>query len=357
MTVFERFWSTCGGKAKALWCGVVLLAGAAPLLCADQGDVIATIGEQEVMRAELLATATQALEENEMARLRCQAEADRGRQEVLEASLQELVRRRLLEREAERTGTTVAAVQARIQDAAQPISDEDVEQFYERNKARIRDPFANVGGQIRAYLERQALRLARNDFFTLLEDRFAVEYLLQPLRFAVATDGFAATGPADAPVTLVEFSDFECPFCARFLPTLKRAQEEYAGRLRVVYRHYPLTGIHPHAQKAAEASLCAGDQGKFWEMHDLMFAEQGALSVPALQEKAGRLGLDQDAFDRCLDSDRHYETVRNDLRAGTAVGVSGTPALFVNGRFLSGAVPFESLAAIIDDELARLEDS
>jgi protein-disulfide isomerase len=328
----------------------------APWLWADD-HLVATIGEQEVTRGALLATAAQALDENEMARLRCQVEADRGHHEVLEASLRELVRRRLLEREAERTGTTVAAVQARIQDTAQPISDEDVEQFYERNKARIRDPFANVAGQIRTYLERQALRFAQNDFFALLEDRFAVEYLLQPLRFAVATDGFAATGPADAPVTLVEFSDFECPFCARFLPTLTRAKEEYAGRLRVVFRHYPLTGIHPHAQKAAEASLCAGDQGKFWEMHDLMFAEQGALSVPALKEKAGRLGLDQDTFDRCLDSNRHYETVRNDLRAGTAVGVSGTPALFVNGRFLSGAVPFESLAAIIDDELARQENS
>ena len=165
--------------------------------------------------------------------------------------------------------------------------------------------------------------------------------------------GFPATGPPDATVIIVEFSDFQCPFCARFLPTLERAKTEYAGKLRVVYRHLPPSSIHPYAQKAAEASLCAADQGKFRALHDLMFAEQQALEVPDLKEKARRLGLDAAEFDRCPDQGRHEGAVRRDFLAGEALGITGTPALFINGRSLPGAVPFEHLAKLIDDELAH----
>ena len=189
-----------------------------------------------------------------------------------------------------------------------------------------------MAGQIREFLRQQAEQRAESEFLAVLEQRFAVDYRLEPFRVDIAADGFATLGPQDAPVTIVEFSDFECPFCARVQPALQRAKREYGDRLRIVYRHYPLANIHANAQKAAEASLCAGEQGMFWEMHDLMFAEQATLSVPDLKDKAGRIGLDRPAFDACLDSGRHHETVRNDIRAGAVAGVSGTPALFVNGR-------------------------
>ena len=251
--------------------------------------------------------------------------------------------------------TTAAALEADIAAAAEPVRDTDIETFYQRNQARIDRPLAEIAGQIRAFLERQELARVRDEFFAALEVRFAVEYHLDPLRFDVAADGFAARGAPDAAVTIVEFSDFECPFCVRVQPTLERVLQEYAGRLRLVYRHFPLTSIHPRAWKAAEASLCAGEQDRFWEMHDLMFAEQHAVSVPDLKDKARRLGLSGAEFDGCLDSGRHYEAVRSDILAGTAAGVSGTPAFLVNGRFLSGAVPFEHFAALIDDELARVD--
>ena len=333
----------------------LLLAWSVPSLWADEA-VVAVVGERMVTQAELEVAAAFALEQNEAALRRCRIEAERGRHEALETALQELVREQLLELEAARTGTGAQALLAGVDETAAPVGEREIAAFYERNKARIRGTLAQVADQIRAYLEQQEIQRARLGFFAALERRFAVEYRLAPLRYEVAADGFAALGPADAAVTIVEFSDFECPFCARFLPTLERAREEYPGKLRLVYRHFPLSGIHPNAQKAAEASLCAGEQGRFWELHDLMFAEQQTLTVPDLKEKARRLGLDGAQFDRCLDEDRHRAAVLADYREGEALGITGTPALFVNGRFLSGAVPFEHLAEIIDDELARLED-
>ena len=334
-------------------CAVLLLLAAAPVLWGND-DVVAVIGGESVLHDELLVAAALSLEQSENTLRRCQIEAERSRHEALQGALQELVWQRLLDREAERTGAATAAVLARVDETAQPVREQDVNTFYERNKARIRSSLEQASAQIRAYLERQGRQRVRDAFFAALEQRFAVEYRLAPLRYDVAADGFAAIGPPDAAVTIVEFSDFECPFCARFLPTLERAKQEYAGKLRLVYRHFPLYSIHPRAQKAAEASLCAGEQGKFWELHDLMFAEQRALEVADLKEKARRLGLAGPEFDQCLDSGRYAEAVGDDYRDGEALGVSGTPAVFVNGRFLSGAVPFEQLAELIDDELARL---
>ena len=342
-------------RTAAWWAAVAWLVLAAPLSWADDDGVVAVFGDREVSRAELLAAADAALEEHEMELLRCQAQSTRDRHGALETSLRQLVFHRLLALEAERTDTTVAALEADIAASAEPVTDVDIEAFYERNKARIGRPLAEIGGQIRDFLERQALAGAREEFFAALEVRFAVEYRLDPLRFEVAAEGFAARGGPDAAVTIVEFSDFECPFCVRVQPTLDRVLEAYAGRVRVVYRHFPLVSIHPRAWKAAEASLCAGEQDRFWEYHDLLFAEQRTMSVADLKEKARRLGLAGAEFDACLDSGRHHEAVRIDLRAGTAAGVSGTPAFFVNGRFLSGAVPFEHFTELIEDELARID--
>lgn len=176
---------------------------------------------------------------------------------------------------------------------------------------------------------------------------------LEPIRMAVEAEGFPARGPADAPVTIVEFADFQCPFCLRILPALEKVTETYGDQVRFVYRQYPIAQLHPEAQKAAEASLCADEQGKFWEMHDAMFANQDALQVPALKKTARSLGLDGASFDVCLDSDRFAEAALEDLDAGRRAGVTGTPTLFINGRMLDGLQSFEAVAAVIDDELSR----
>lgn len=156
-------------------------------------------------------------------------------------------------------------------------------------------------------------------------------------------------GDKNAPITLVEYSDFECPFCTRHQPTLDQILEEYDGQVKLVYRHYPLS-FHPEAQKAAEASECAGDQGQFWEMHDKLFAlnADSNLSVANYKLAAGELGLKQSTFDSCLDGGDHAQTVTDELAEGTTYGVNGTPATFVNGQLVSGAVPFSSFKTIID---------
>jgi len=174
----------------------------------------------------------------------------------------------------------------------------------------------------------------------------------EPYRLRFDLDNAPSLGKSGAPVTLVEFSDFQCPFCSRVVPTMEQVRAKYGDKVRIVFRQYPLP-FHQKAQKAAEASLCASDQGKFWEMHDAMFANQQALAVEQLKAKAAELGLKAEEFNSCIDSGKHAAAIQADMKEGSAAGVSGTPALFVNGRFINGAVPFDQIATVIDDELRR----
>ncbi|MEB2346487.1 MAG: DsbA family protein [Deltaproteobacteria bacterium] len=166
----------------------------------------------------------------------------------------------------------------------------------------------------------------------------------------IAIDGAPVRGPAEAEVTIVEYSDFQCPFCARVVPTLDQLRETYGDRVKLVYKHLPLR-IHPEAPGAAAAAEAAGLQGKFWEMHDKIFANQRELSDAKYVEWARALGLDLARFEK----DRRSEAVRariaKDEAEANRLGVSGTPAFFINGRFLSGAQPIDAFQRVIDDEL------
>lgn len=165
-------------------------------------------------------------------------------------------------------------------------------------------------------------------------------------------------GDANAPITIIEFSDFECPFCGKFFrETLPLIQKEYidTGIAKLVYRDFPLS-MHENAQKAAEAAECADDQDKFWEYHDKLFENQGTLDVPSLKQYAIDLGLDGSTFDDCLDSDKYADEVKADMDDGTNKGdVGGTPAFFINGIVLVGAQPFAVFKNVIDSELDKGE--
>jgi protein-disulfide isomerase len=183
-----------------------------------------------------------------------------------------------------------------------------------------------------------------------------------PVRARIA--GAPALGRADAPVTIVEFSDYQCPFCQRFYATtLPILKEDYiaAGKVRYVFRDYPLANLHPNAHKAAEAAYCAGEQGRFWEMHDVLFQNQHALEPPQLTEHARTIGLDAATFRRCLTSGRHASQVDRGIADGAAAGVQGTPGFIigrtregdiVEGTALRGALPLETFRQIIDQLLA-----
>lgn len=158
-------------------------------------------------------------------------------------------------------------------------------------------------------------------------------------------------GPADAKVTIIEWSDFECPYCAQFNQTMEALLKKYPDDVRWVYKHFPLTSIHPDAQLAAEAAECADEQDKFWEYEAELFADQSSLDEIGLVNKADKIGLDSDRFGQCLDSGKYQDKVNSDYTEGLQYGIKGTPANFINGKFYSGALPFTQLEQIVKSYL------
>ncbi|MCP4660479.1 MAG: DsbA family protein [bacterium] len=276
------------------------------------------------------------------------AKLERQRHELLVATINTEVIDHLLLLEAEKRGITrEELMKIEVEDKVSEVAAADVDAFYAARQARIRQPKQRVEGQIRKLLGYEA-------FVGRLKAVYEIEYLLEPFRVEVAATG-PAKGPKEAPVTIVEFSDFECPFCGRIAPTMSELLENYGDKVRVVFRQFPLPA-HSKARKAGEASLCADEQGKFWEMHDLMFGDQQNLDGEVLKQKAATIAdLDGEAFNECLDSEKHAQTVADDVTAATRLGLSGTPAFFINGRFVSGAVGIETFTEVIDEELAQLK--
>jgi protein-disulfide isomerase len=174
----------------------------------------------------------------------------------------------------------------------------------------------------------------------------------EPVDVTVAKDDWIR-GNKNAKVTLVEFSDFQCPYCSQFNPTVEQVRKDYPDTVRIVFKHYPLTSIHPMAQKAAEAAECAGAQNKFWEMHDKLFTNQTSLSLENYKTWAKDLGLNQSKFNTCLDESTTAAKVAADQKYGDSVGVSGTPTSFVNGYAVQGAQGYDVVKAKIDAELAK----
>ena len=178
---------------------------------------------------------------------------------------------------------------------------------------------------------------------------------IEPTRKTISMDDDPVKGDLNAPVTIIEFSDFECPFCEKFYSeTLGKLESEYieTGKVKLVFRDFPLN-FHQNAQKASEAAECADDQEKFWEMHDIIFENQRSLSISSLKQWAGQIGLDTAQFNNCLDSGKYSGEVQKDFQDGANYGVSGTPNFFINGVPLVGAHPFETFKEIIDSELSK----
>jgi protein-disulfide isomerase len=318
----------------------------------DDSEVIADIRGMTISRGELEGVVEQELGELEKESLLFAANQERRKYDLLEKQLNTMMSEELFRLEAADRGIPQdELLEQEVYSKTEPPTEQDVETYYEANRSRIREPKAQVLSRIRRFLAETKMDEAQESFLDQMKKKYQAEVAFGPYRLEIATAGHPFLGTADAPVTLVEFSDFECPYCLAMYSTLKILQRDYGEKVRVVFRQFPLNGIHPHAQKAAEASLCANDQGKFWELHDLMFEGQDKLEVSGLESKVESLGLDLARFQNCLSDERYAAQVKEDVIAGTAVGVTGTPAIFVNGRPLLGNVPYEEIAEIVDEEL------
>jgi protein-disulfide isomerase len=243
-------------------------------------------------------------------------------------------------------------LQAKAAELVQAPTDEEIKQVYEANKEAFGErSFDDVKPMIVSRMRQEKEKESLIAYFDSLKKGAGVKITLPEPRVAVAATG-PSKGPDGAPITIVEFSDFQCPYCAQARKTADQAVTAFAGKVRLVFRPFPLS-FHDKAQKAAEAGLCAHEQGKFWELHDWMFEHQDKLEPASLKESAKTLGLDAARFDGCLDSGKMADKVKDDMKAGQEAGVTGTPAFFINGRMIGGNQPFEKFKELIEEDLAR----
>ena len=325
-----------------------------PVFAQTNPKGVAEINGQPITQDELDKAAADELKGLETKRLQNAATLAQDRQEIMNKALEELAANKLIEAEAKKQNITPEKLlENEVDGKVKPPTPADADAFYETNKARIPIPKEAAIPQIMDYLVERNRDVAHAALIKRLKKEHAYKSYLEPLRLPLETAGYPTLGPANAPITIVEFSDFECPFCGGLFPTLKQIEKEYEGKLRVVYREFPLTSIHPHAEKAAEAALCAFEQQKFWEFHDSMFGNQKELTVDDLKKRAVDLKLDAAKFNECLDSGRTVDAIQKDIQEGSRSGVNGTPAMFINGRFLNGNQPYQVIKDLIDDELDR----
>jgi protein-disulfide isomerase len=265
---------------------------------------------------------------------------------------------RLLERAARERGLSVTALlDAEVTPKVGLVTEQEIEQFYQANKARIRVPNdAALRDRIRTHLQAEKLAAQRSAFVQSLRAGSKVVVRLAPpavARVEVSTTGAPAKGQPTAPVTIVKFEDFHCPYCKTVQAQFAEIQARYGERVRLVHRDFPIDELHPAARGAHEAARCAGEQGKFWEYHALLYQNAPRAAPEDLKGFAREAGLEPAAFQACLDERRYRAAVQQDIEEGKRAGVTGTPTFFVNGRLLSGALPVSRFVEVIEDELAR----
>ncbi len=347
---------------------VLCLAGAALLLASCGGGkpaatkstgggafpveptaVVASVNGEKITGADLEKTVKGQLLELERQRLEQE-------HQILSQALDGMIAKKLVLAEAaKRSITEEELLRTEIAAKVTPPTDAEVKAFYDQHQREIQRPWDDqVKEALRTYALRDKQQKAVMAFITGLRSAAKVDVSLPPaeLPFVEVAAVGPARGPAQAPVTIVIFSDFQCPYCSRAVPVLEEIRKTYGDKVRLVFRDYPLP-IHPLAPKAAEAGHCADEQGKFWEMHDEMFKHQDKLGVDDLKADARKIGLDGKKFDECLDSGRMKAAVSENAAAAQAAGVDSTPAFFINGRLVSGAEPFDAFKQVIDRELKR----
>jgi protein-disulfide isomerase len=309
----------------------------------NSGDVMAMIGDQKITLAQVDAKAAKAL-----------SKVRQDEYEARRTALEQLLQEELYKKEAAAKSVPVEEyIRTEVDSKITQPTPEEISKFYEENKPRMGGrTLEQVSSDISNFLFSQKQQSRRREFFNEIMAKNNAVILLDPPRVNIPLrEDDRAKGPKNAPVTIVEFSDFQCPFCKRAQVMVDQLMTEYKDKIRLVYRDYPLP-FHPQAAPAAEAALCAGDQGKYWEYNNHLMTVEGTLQPDDLKKRATELGLDLAAFQTCVDGEKWDPVIKASSDEATSLGVTGTPTFFINGRMIVGGQA-EQFKAIIDEELAR----
>ncbi len=279
-----------------------------------------------------------------------QLEQAQERYNLLKEEADKLLDKRALELESKATARQVLDIVGDIKVPA--VTDQEVQQFYESHKNRTTQTLDQLKADITQYLANQHNTDAKRRFYDELRAKHHIESGLEPYRLTVDASG-PVRGKPDARVTIVEFADFQCPYCREAEDTLKIITGMHPNDVRVVFRQLPLASIHPNALIAARAGVCADQQHLFWPMHDAMYGNQEALGEAGLKETAKRLGLDNEAFASCLAAEDTAKSIFSDVKAADELNVISTPFFFINGRPVKGSVPVDQFETVVAEELQR----
>ncbi len=267
-------------------------------------------------------------------------------------ALDAVINREVLERAANAKGLTPERLlETEVDPKIPQPTDEAVHAYYLAQPNLQSRPFSQIKEQLRASLRQAEIRKARADYIAALRARANVQIFLEPPRIRVSYDPKRLLGSPHAPVMIIEFSDFQCPYCRGVEPTLRSVVKQFDGKVSLAYRDLPLSQIHPHAELAAEASRCAEEQGKFWPYHDLLMSDPPRLDRNSLLADARTLHLDEKRFDSCLSSGKYAQAVQQDAETAQGLGANGTPTFFINGQLLSGDQPASVFEKMIQQDL------
>jgi len=262
--------------------------------------------------------------------------------------LENLITEKLLEEESRKKGRSLDKVfQQEVDSKIPEPTDAEIQAYY--LGTRQIQPLNEIKDLMRQQLKQAEIQHAREEFIRRLRQQADVAILLQPPRINISVDPTRLRGDPKAAITIVEFADYQCPYCRSEESVLKELLAKHPGKIKLAYRDFPLAGLHPDAQSAAEASRCAQEQGKFWEYHDALFAAS-RLGRDSEIEIAHRLALDIKQFESCLSSGKYKAQVERDLQDGKMAGINGTPGFFVDGINLSGSQSLSDFEKVIDSE-------
>jgi len=325
---------------------LVCIALAAPRASADDSKtVVATVGDHKITEQDLDQKVKPQIDQMRAALAKRVDDLVRDKTfDLKRRTLESMADDYLISQAAQQKKLSVDDYVKKEYAGASGVTAAAAKKFYDQNKSPQAAPFDQVKPQLMEMMNRQALleRLRKTE---------PVKIMLEPKRVAVDSSGHPSLGKKDAPITIVEFTDFQCPFCRASEATVKQLRTKYGDKVRLVHMDFPLS-FHSHALDAAKAARCANDQDKFWQFHDSLFANQGKLSPAELKATAKTLGMNTTQFDACFDKAKHEDEIKKDMAAGEKLGVDGTPAFFIDGRSIVGAQPLPQFEQIIDDELS-----